>query len=238
MKSVFRRVAASAMLCGGLVAPAWAQVVIPAGGRVDVLPGAGMEADCAPVQLEGTLRIDTGQVATRSHFNVAATGVLDLDAGTLSVGGDLTSTGSVHAGAGTVVLTDGCTGNTTRLSGTLVFQNLVLSSTTGRTFVIPAGGHITVLSHLTLQGAQGQDIRLASSDGSTAAIQLGAGATVQRNFAVVAGNVQIGAAVPPGAVQGIPTLGEYGRVLLALLVAAVALLLPKWQQRRIPKAVR
>lgn len=106
-------------------------------------------------------------------------------------------------------------GNTSQLSGTMVFQNLTLSSTTGRTFVIPVGSNITVLGTLTLQGAPGQSIQLVSSGGGTAVINLGAGATVSRSFTTVAGNVQIGAAQ---VAASIPTLSEYGIMLLVLIL--------------------
>jgi len=129
-------------------------------------------------------------------------------------------------GVRTVVLRDGCDpGNSTQISGNFVFQNLTLTSTTGRTFVIPAGVNITVLGTLTLQGAPGQNIQLVSSGGGTAVINLGPGATVNRDNATVNGGVQIGAA--PSATN-IPTMSEYGLMLMAMLMGLAAL----WHHRR------
>lgn len=221
MKYLCRQLVASALICLGLAAPAWAQFTIPAGGSFDVPAGATIDTGCVPVQVEGNLNINSGQFSTSSNFNIAGTGVLNGNTGAITVGGNLTTTGTFNAGTGTVTLTDGCVGNTTQLSGTLVFQNLVLSSTTGRTFVVPAGTHIFVLGTLALQGAPGQEIQLVSSGGSTAVINLGPTATVNRSFATVAGNVQIGAA-SAGAVQGIPTLSEYGLILLTVLMSMAA----------------
>lgn len=230
MKSIVRQLAAMAMLCCGLAAPAWAQLVIPSGGSFDV-PGGSMDMGCLSVEVEGSLNIIAGQFSTTSNLNVAGTGTFNGGSGVLAVGGDLSSTGTFNAGNGTVALTDGCTGNTSQLSGTMVFQNLTLSSATGRTFVIPAGTNITVLGTLTLQGAPGQNIQLVSSGGGTAVINLAPGATVNQSFASVAGNVQIGGAA---VATSIPTLSEYGLMLLALLMGMAAF----WQHRRSRAAQR
>jgi hypothetical protein len=142
------------------------------------------------------------------------------------VGGNITAGGSVDTGNNSLVLRDGCDpGNSTQISGNFVFQNLTLTSTTGRTFVIPAGVNITVLGTLTLQGVPGQNIQLLSSGGGTAVITLGPSATVTRNNATVNGGVQIGAAP---STTSIPTLSEYGLMLLALLIGFATL----WQHRR------
>lgn len=184
-----------------------------------------MDMGCLSVEVEGSLNIIAGQFSTTSNLNVAGTGTFNGGSGVLAVGGDLSSTGTFNAGNGTVALTDGCTGNTSQLSGTMVFQNLTLSSATGRTFVIPAGTNITVLGTLTLQGAPGQNIQLVSSGGGTAVINLAPGATVNQSFASVAGNVQIGGAA---VATSIPTLSEYGLMLLALLMGMAAF----WRHRR------
>ena len=226
MQRFFRQLAAAGALCLSLATPAWAQFVISAGGSLD-MSGGSMDMGCVTVDVQGTLNIDSGQFSTANNLNVAGGGTVNGGTGVLTVGGDLSSSGTFNAGSGSVALTDGCTGNTSQLSGNLVFQNLTLSSTTGRTFVIPAGTQITVLGTLTLQGAPGQNIQLVSSGGGTAVITLGPSATVNRNFATVAGTVQIGGFAPPAAAS-IPTLGEYALLALALLMGLSAL----WHQRR------
>lgn len=214
MKSILRQLIVMVGFFCGLLAPAWAQFNIPSGGAFDV-PGGTVDMGCLAVEVEGALSITAGQFSTTSNLNIAGTGAFNGSGGVLAVGGDLSNAGSFNAGAGTVMLTDGCVGNTSQLSGTMVFQNLTLSSTTGRTFVVPAGSNITVLGTLTLQGAPGQSIQLVSSGGGTAVINLGAGATVSRSFTTVAGNVQIGAAQ---VAASIPTLSEYGIMLLVLIL--------------------
>lgn len=226
MKSIFRQMAVMVALCGVALAPAWAQVNIAPGSSFDVPPGGSADMGCLDVEVGGALNVSSGQFSTTSNLNIAGTGVFNGSGGVLAVGGNLSNSGTFNAGTGTVALTDGCTGNTSQLSGTMVFQNLTLSSTTGRTFVIPAGANITVLGALTLQGAPGQSIQLVSSGGGTAVINLGPGATVSRTFTTVAGNVQIGAAAVAAA--SIPSLSEYGLMLLVLLLG----LATHWQHRR------
>ena len=209
-RKISRLLAGCAMaLC--LCAPAAAQIVIPPGASLDAPSGSIVDLSCSTVDMQGTLNIG----------------------GTLSVDSDVTFGSSAIVsgsnGNNTVVLRDGCIGNTSQISGNFVFQNLTLSSTTGRTFVIPAGANITVLGTLTLQGAPGQNIQLVSSGGGTAVINLGPGATVTRNNATVNGGVQIGGAA---AATNIPTLSEYGLMLMALLMGLAAL----WHQRRAPGA--
>lgn len=227
MNRVIRQLAAMSVLCLGLAAPAWAQFTIPSGGSFDVPSGASVDVGCVPVEVEGALNVDSAQFSTSSSLNIAGTGTFNGNGGVLTVGGNLSNSGTFNASSGNVVLTDGCIGNTSQLSGNLVFQNLTLSSTTGRTFVIPVGTHITVLGTLTLQGASGQNIQIVSSGGGTAVITLGPSATVNQSFASVAGNVQIGGFAPPAAAS-IPTLGEYALLALALLMGLSAL----WHQRR------
>ena len=221
-----RWIGVAALWCA-MAAPSWAQYVVGTGGSVD-MPGGGTWAiGCIPVVVQGSLNVGSGQFTTGSHFTVAGTGVVNGGSGLLSVGGNLGGGGTFHAQTGTVLLTDGCVGNTSQLLGNMVFRNLTLSSTTGRTFVIPAGTHITVLGTLTLQGTPGQSIQLVSSGGGTAVISLAPGAIVQRSHANVAGDVLIGAPASP---HHIPSLTHQGLVLLALLMGAGAL----WRRHRRP----
>jgi hypothetical protein len=153
--------------------------------------------------------------------NINTGGVLNGSSGTLSVSGNWSNSGTFNAGTGSVVFTDGCAAGARTFTGNTVFNNLTLTSTTGRNFIIPSGTNITVNGTLTLQGTPGQPISLTSSAGQLAVINLGPSAQVIRND-VALGNVQI------GAVTGVPTLSEYGLMLLAMLMAGSAL----WQQRQ------
>lgn len=208
---------AGAALLVSLCAPVAAQVVVPPGSSLDV-GGGSMDISCTSLDLQGTLNLGGGTFSSDSNAVFASGSDITGTGGTISLGGNLSANGT-NTGDNTLVLRDGCNaGNTSQLSGTITVQNLVLQSTTGRTFVLPQGANITVLGALTLQGTAAQPVQLTSS-GGTAVINLGPNATVTRNFANVPANVQIGAVTSPAA---IPTLSEYGLVLLSLLLAAFA----------------
>ncbi|WCM89669.1 IPTL-CTERM sorting domain-containing protein [Acidovorax sp. NCPPB 3576] len=204
--------AATVVLCS----PAAAQWVFPPGSSLDVPAGGQTDLGCSALDMQGTLNLNGGTVTVDTDATFGSGSNVTGSNGVISVGGNLISTGNVSTGSNTVVLRDGCDpGNTSQISGNFVFQNLTISSTTGRTFVLPAGTNITVLGTLTVQGAPGQNVQLVSSSGTTAVVNLGPNATVVRNFASVTGTVQIGAVTT---VAAIPTLSEYGLILLSLLI--------------------
>lgn len=197
----------------------FAQVTVPIGGTINVGSGS-MNLGCAALNVLGALNINSGQVSNTGDVTIFASGTLNGGQGTLSESGNWSNSGTFIPGTGTVIFTDGCALGPLQITGTTVFNNLTLTSSTGRTFVIPAGANITVNGTLTLQGTSGQPISVVSSSGQLAVINLGPSAQVISNFANVSGNVQIGA---PPSVQGIPTLNEFGMVLLALLMAGTTL---------------
>ncbi len=226
MKRAMSRLVVGLVMALSLCAPAAAQWVVPPGGSMDVTTGGDVDLGCIGLDVQGALNFNGGTLSVDTDVNFGAGATVTGTSGTISVGGNITAGGSVDTGNNSVVLRDGCDpGNSTQISGNFVFQNLTLTSTTGRTFVIPAGVSITVLGTLTLQGVPGQNIQLLSSGGGMAVITLGPSATVTRNNATVNGGVQIGAAP---STTSIPTLSEYGLMLLALLIGFATL----WQQRR------
>lgn len=226
MQRTMSRLLAGCALAVSLCAPAAAQIVYPPGSSLDVPPGGTVDQGCLTLDMRGTLNLSGGTLTVDTDVTFGSGAIVTGSNGTISVGGNLWSTDPINTGSNTVLLRDGCNpGNSSQISGNFVFRNLTLSSTSGRTFVIPAGANITVLGTLSLQGVPGQSIQLVSSGGGTAVINLGPGATVNRTYATVGGNVQIGGAP---AATSIPTLSEYGLMLMALLMGLGAL----WQHRR------
>lgn len=213
-------------------APVAAQWVVPPGASFDVPPGGAVDIACTSLDMQGTLNLSGGTLSVDSSATFGSGSNVTGSGGTISVGGDLIATGPVNTGNNTLVLRDGCDpGNTSQISGNITVQNLVLQSTTGRNFVLPAGANITVLGSLTIQGTPAQPVQLTSASG-TAVVNLGPNATVTRNFASVPPTVQIGDA--PTSVAAIPTLNEYGLVLLSLLVAGLAF----WKRREFAARAR
>ena len=217
MSSILRQCAFACLLYCVSNTPSWAQISVPAGASIDVPAGAILDAACGGVDVQGQVNVTSGQLLTGGDLVIGSSGRVNGNNGAIRVGGNLSSTGTFNAGSSTVELTDGCLGNTTQIAGNLVFQNLVLNSSTGRTYAIQAGSQITVLGTLTLQGASGQNLQLVSVNGGAVVVNLGPSANVVSNFVSVASTVQIGAAA--ALVRSIPTLSEYGVLMLSTLLA-------------------
>ena len=227
MISALSRCLAAIGVALALCSNASAQWTYPPGSSLSVPSGGSVDLSCMFLDMQGTLELNGGLLTMDSNAVFSAASTVTGTGGTISVGGDLLVSGSLDLGANSLELRDGCTGNTSQLVGTLVVQNLTLKSTTGRTFVLPAGANITVLGTLTIQGTPSQPVVLQSAS-ATAVINLGPAATVVRSNAIVPLTVQIGAVPPaPANVAAIPTLSEYGLLLLSLLMV-----LALWRQRR------
>jgi len=216
-------VAAGAALV--LCSPAAAQWSTPPGSSLVVPPGGTVDLACVPLDMQGTLELNGGLLTSDTDAAFGSGALVTGTGGTISVGGDVLITGALALGSNNLELRDGCgIGNTSQLTGTIVVQNLTIRSSTGRTFVLPAGAHITVLGALTIEGAPGLPVVVQAASG-TSFVTLGPAATVARTNATVVANVQIG----PGSsnVAAIPTLSEYGLMFLSLLMAGAV-----WHRRR------
>lgn len=206
---------------------ALAQVTVPPGGNLIVPAGGALGLGCTALNVSGGFALNSGQVNGAAGVGIGASGTLNAGSGTLRVSGNWSNSGSFVPGTSTVVFNDGCASGPITISGNTTFHNLTLTSTNGRTFVLPEGSHLTVNGVLTLQGAPGNPIQLVSSGAGTAVVSLGPGATVVRDNATVNGNVQIGAV---SATANVPTLSEW-----ALMLLASALGLMAWSRRRSAK---
>ena len=213
---------AALALAASLNGIAFAQLVVPTGATINVPPGGTLSLGCGALNVQGAFNVSSGQVSNAGSVSIGGTGTVNGGSGTINLSGNWSNSGSFVPGTGSVVITDGCAAGQIEITGTTVFNNLTLTSTNGRTFVLPPGANITVNGTLTLQGTAGQPIQLISASGQTAVVNLGPQAQVVRNFATVPGTVQIGAAVAASP-QAIPTLSEYGMMILSLLLAATAL---------------
>ncbi len=199
------------------VAMAFAQVTIPSDAGLHFPTGSALGMACTGLDVSGTISLETSQVQRVAGIQIEPSGTLDAGDGTVTVSGDWVNSGTFAAGTGSVIFNDACAVGPIVLTGVTVFNNLTLSSLSGRTFVLPEGSHITVTGRLTLQGTPAMPIQLASSGGGTAVVNLGPGAQVVRSNVQVGTNVQIGAVA-----VAVPTLSEVGRAAAAALLALVA----------------
>lgn len=193
--------------------------IIGSGDAQSLTSGASLSLGCGNLDIQGSLLLDNGHIGDVASVTIGAAGELDFQSGTITLGGNWSNSGTFIPGTGSVVFTDACSTGPSQFTGDTTFNNLTLSSSSGRTFVVPAGSHITVNGTLTLQGEPGLPIQLASSSAQTAYILLGPNAQVVRSNATVPANVQIGASVQA---EPIPSLSEYGLILLSMLLAAMA----------------
>ena len=205
------------------VGPVAAQVYIPPGANLDVPAGSTVDLSCSSLSMDGTLNLNGGLLTMDQGAVFGNGSQVTGSGGAISVGGDFAAAAPMDLGTNSLTPRDGCNGgSSSQITGTIVVQNLTLSSTTGRTFVLPAGASITVLGTLTLQGAPGQPVQLASA-GGTAVINLGPLATVSSNFATVPPSVQIGAVAVILAPTAIPTLDEWALLIMSAVLALLGM---------------
>ena len=184
-----------ALLWLPLAQHAVAQITIPAGASMTIPAGGSINLGCLDFNVQGIVDVGAGQISV-ANLSIAAVGILQGGSGTITVGGNWTNLGSFFAGSGTVFLTGVCATGSVQLTGHTIFNNLTLTSATGRTFVIPAGHGTTVRGVLTLQGVPGLPINVVSSSAQIAFIGLGGAAQLVSTNATVSSRVQIGYGVP------------------------------------------
>jgi hypothetical protein len=208
------------VLALALGSSAFAQVSVPLGGTMNVPAGGSMNLGCTALNVQGAFNVNSGQVSNISNVSIGNTGNLNGGQGALSVSGNWSNSGTFVPGTGTVIFTDGCASGPIQFAGTTQFNNLTLSSSTGRNFIFPPGSVVTITGTLTLQGTPEQPINLLSAGGQSTFVMASGAQLVSNNatgfYVDQNGNLIIG---PPS----IPTLSEYGLILLSLLMAGTAL---------------
>ena len=221
MKHLIWRLCLAACLCVSLNSGALAQVNVPLGGILNVPAGGSMNLGCTALNVQGSFNVNSGQVSGIGNVNIGNTGNLNDGSGTLSVSGNWNNSGTFVPGTGTVIFTDGCASGPIQFTGTTTFNNLTLSSSTGRSFIFPPGSAVTITGTLTLQGTPEQPITLHTAGnqstlvmapGSQLVSNNASGYYVDQNGDVIIGNN-----------YSIPTLSEYGLIMLSLLMALTVL---------------
>ncbi len=173
------------LLLSSLTCAAIAQVTVPAGGSLAIPAGGALNLGCLDLNVQGNVAIVGAGTIGASTLSIAASGVVQGGAGTISLGGHWMNLGSFVAGSSTVILTHGCGIDPVQLTGNTVFNHLTLMSTNGGTYVIPAGRGTYVNGALTLQGI-GSPIQIVSSSAETAFITRG-GALLSSNATLSSG---------------------------------------------------
>ena len=195
-----------------------AELNVPPGATLQIPGSATLEMGCADLNTAGSAFVNGGAIQQAGTVTIAATGALNAGSGTIQVGGNWTNSGTFNAGSSTVMLMDGCSATPASLNGDTQFNNLVLISQTGRSFVIGAGHNIGVSGSLTIQGTSAAPVNLVTSSqtGQVAYIALAPGATSSVADAIIPPNVSIVDSNPPP--NPIPTLGHEGRLIMILVL--------------------
>jgi hypothetical protein len=203
-----------------------AELNVPAGATLQIPGSAALQLGCADLTTAGTALVNAGQIQQAGNVIISPTGALNGGTGTIQVGGNWNNSGTFIAGSGSVMFVDGCSTAPASLSGDTSFNQLVLTSQIGRTFVIEAGRNIGVTGSLIVQGTSAAPVRLvtSSSTGQVAYVTLAPGASYTATDASIPPTVRIvDPTPPPPPPNPIPTLGEWGRGLLMLLLALAAM---------------
>lgn len=231
-----------------LSTPAFADLVIPAGGNV-AIAGGTLDLGCGDIVVAGALQIGGGLARNVRNVTIQPGGTLDGGSGTITLSGNWSNTGSFVAGTSTVSFVDaaGCS-TTSTITGNTTFFNLSLVSTAGKTYAIQAGSTQTIAGNLTIQGVSGTPIRIVSTNpGFQASTDLLPGGTQSILHVDVRDNWGVGQVLAPGqtnegngtnfpgwfgalvAAIVVPTLDWAGLALLAILVVGLGMVAARYR---------
>lgn len=233
-RCVARALAAAAVL---VCAVGHADIVVPTGATVNASASA-IDLGCTDLIVGGSFNLGTGSLTNVRDVLIQAGGTVSATTGTISLARNWSNQGSFVAGTGTVAFVDnpGCA-TASAISGSTTFNNLTLTSISGRTITFAPGATQSVLNTLTVTGTASLPIQLVSGSTAPAFINLSGPGQVIGNVGVnnVAATGQwlaIGQTNrnPSGIAQNwfgdgpiIPTLSEFALLLLAGLVALFAI---------------
>lgn len=221
-------------------AAAQAQLVVPAGAAI-VQPGI-TDLACTDALIDGTLDLAGGQLINVRHVVIGGGGAILLGSGSITLAGNWSNSGTLNAGTGSVAFVDdaACAGSSL-ISGNTSFNNLSITSASGKLYQFSAGSVQTVAGALTLSGVAGTPLRIESTTpGSLSAdINLLAGGSQSLANLAVRGMTASGQWLAPGqANQGsgpvrrwfgspdaglsaIPTTSQWTLLVMALALAAL-----------------
>lgn len=232
---------AGLLLLAAVAAPAFAQVVVPAGAAF-ALGGGSIDFGNTSLQVGGNFALGSGSAANVDNVSILAGGALDGGSGVLTLFGDWSNAGTFTAGTGSVNFIDDGIAQS-NISGNSTFDNVSFVSATGKNYVFAVGTTQSISGSLTILGSSTQGIQFRSSTaGQVANIDLLAGGTQSIQYVGVSdvhatgqhlapnltndggtGNAVgwFGAAAAANTVPT-PTLSWIGLLLLALLLATIA----------------
>jgi hypothetical protein len=221
--------------------PALADWIVPPGSTVNLGNGT-VDLSCTDLIVSGTLQLAAGGVVNARHVTILPGGTIDGGAGTITLGGNWTNSGSFVPGTSAVRFRDACSLASATIAGSSTFSTVSFVTGVGRNFVFAVGTTQTVNDLLEIGGTSAQPIQFRSNaPGQVANINLiSSGTQLIQHVGVTdvwatgqwlaptltneggGGNASRWFGRPTRSGTPIPTLGDWALLILAALLAASA----------------
>ena len=160
---------------------------------------AKVDFACGDLDVNGTADASAATLYDLADFSLAG-GTFALGTGTLSLGGDFSSSGTFAPGTGIVSVGDTCGSVTSTLRGANAFYALSIATSTGKRVIFPVALAQSVAHDLTLRGAPAQLLHITSSAaGQQGVLALAAGATQTVAYVDARDNLASATPIAPGA---------------------------------------
>ena len=171
-----------------------ANLTVGSGASLDLGTGS-LALGCADLDVLGTMSAGTAGFTQGRDVTITPSGVMNGNSATLELSGDWDNTGSFVAGTSNVRIVDGCGLLSGVINGNSTFNQLELSSSSGKQISFTAGSTQTVNGGFIVTGASGSQIKIRSNVGGTKAFVNAQGSTsatcvdVQDNSALPGNNI-------------------------------------------------
>ena len=137
-------------------------LTVGSGSSLDLGTGS-LALGCADLDVLGTMSAGTVGFTEGRDVSITPTGVMNGNAATLQLSGDWDNLGSFVAGTSSVQITDGCGLLSGVVNGDTSFNNLMLSSTSGKQVTFTAGSTQVVAGSFVVAGALGNQLKIRSN---------------------------------------------------------------------------
>jgi hypothetical protein len=154
-------------------APARAVGVSVEGGSKFFLGTGTLDLGCTDLSVAGTFSGESGDVDQARDVTIQPGGTLEAVWATLEVTGDWSNSGSFVGGTSRVNFRDGCGRTSATLSGSSVFWEMDITTSTGKAYAFESGSIQKVTGSLTLAGDPDAPLAISSTqDGVEAFLNL------------------------------------------------------------------
>lgn len=178
------RVAACAFVTLAACPMAHADIVVPSSATVNA-SASTVDMGCTDLVVGGAFNLGRGSLVNVRDVVIQTGGSISAATASIAVARNWSNLGNFEAGTGSVSFADnpGCA-TASAISGNTVFNNLKLTSLSGRTITLAAGATQTVTGTLTVTGTAALPVQVLSSGTTLSAINLVSPSQVIGNVAV------------------------------------------------------